>query len=262
MELADEIVVKRNSKFTRLARSSFSQLWKDENITSIGQKMINVEDLIRELILSEYINLDENKIQIVVENELSSFDMIICGNMPEKKVLEKSLRGYLSLINELLFKRFFLLKKIQEAFDKNIQILSRRLTKGDDREEHNRKEYILSCFDLIKVENLEKLDQVIEYKREETFLRSQRLLKIFQMEWEVIGEMKKKLEKLVDNCRICEKKVKVPDLKDHSKNCEKRFRLKDEIHELSKEFIEKVENFKELVKEKLKQEEQANIGSM
>lgn len=112
------------------------------------------------------------------------------------------------------------------------------------------------------MENLEKLDHVIDYTNEETLSRSQKLLKIYEMEWEVIGEMKKNLEKLVDNCRICEKKVKAHELIKHSKFCEKRFRIKDEIKTLGQALIDKVERFKEEVEEELQQEEQVNIGSM
>lgn len=133
---------------------------------------------------------------------------------------------------------------------------------AEDGEREAHKKYIKSCFDLIRMENLEKLDHVIDYTNEETLSRSQKLLKIYGMEWEVIGEMKKNLEKLVDNCRICEKKVKAHELIKHSKFCEKRFRIKDEIKTLGQALIDKVERFKEEVDEELQQEEQVNIGSM
>lgn len=118
-------MLKRHTKFARFACRSFSQLSKEENITSITQKIMSSEDLVRELILSEHVSIDENKIKEVVQRELSSFNVAVTGILSDKKVLEKSLRGYLSVINELLFKRFFLLKKIQEAFDQYIQVLSK-----------------------------------------------------------------------------------------------------------------------------------------
>ena len=112
---------------------------------------------------------------------------------------------------------------------------------------------------MIKSPNSETLDRVIDWTNGDLFHRNLNLLKIFESEWVIIGKMKKELEKLVDNCRICEKKVKVHNLIEHSKYCEKDYELKAEMRKMGMKFVEKAMKFYQVLVE---EESKSNIGSM
>lgn len=51
--------------------------------------------------------------------------------------------------------------------------------------------------------------------------------------------MKKDMDKLIENCRICEKRVKLPNLLEHTNYCEKNFQFKEKFDEIRKTIIEK-----------------------
>jgi hypothetical protein len=112
---------------------------------------------------------------------------------------------------------------------------------------------------LFQIKNVDKLERVWDWVSGELYERNTKLLDIYATEWQIIGKMKRELEKLVDNCRICEKKVKVHNLIEHSKYCEKRFKLRDEIKQTGSVFITKANEFYEIISE---QQTQSNIGSM
>ena len=258
MEMADELVLPSMSSKSKFPLISQATLPKEENVTSIFNNSMKLEDLIRELVLSSEINVNENHIENIVRYDLSNLNVRNNASLSEKQVLEMSLRGYLGIINELLYLRYSILHKIKEIFNVELNILSRCLMKGN-KNDYEQKTFLKSCFYLFKTKNVEKLETIWEHVSAELYERKTKLLEIYATEWQIIGKMKKELEKLVDNCRICEKKVKVHNLIEHSKYCEKRFKLTDEIKQTGHLFISKANEFYEIVAE---QRTQSNIGSM
>lgn len=103
------------------------------------------------------------------------------------------------------------------------------------------------------------LEEIIRLSNEEIYERNSKLMKTYLTEWTIIGKMKKELDKLVENCRMCEKKVKVPDLIEHSHYCEQNFKIKEKINDLAKDFIVKYKIFETCI---VKREAKSNIGSM
>ena len=64
------------------------------------------------------------------------------------------------------------------------------------------------------------------------------LVELFVKEWTIIGRMKRRLNKLIENCRICEKKIRVYDLITHSFHCERRLELREKSKPLISQFME------------------------
>ena len=126
MELGEELISKGSIKKKNYATQSFNRLKSRENVTSIGERMMNLEDLVRELLLSSNIYLNENQIQSIVEYDLSNMNIVGNNRMSDKKALQMSLRGYLGIINELLFMRHTLLQKLEENLGIYINIFSRK----------------------------------------------------------------------------------------------------------------------------------------
>lgn len=88
--------------------------------------------------------------------------------------------------------------------------------------------------------------------------RQSTMIELFVSEWTMIGRMKKRLNKLIDNCRICEKKIRVYDLLEHSFFCEKRLKLKEESKPLIPIFLGYCDSIMEYIKEWLAAYNKAN----
>jgi hypothetical protein len=123
--MADELVLGSISSRTKLPLISQTTLPKEENMTSIFNNAMKLGDLIRELVLSSEINVNENQIENIVRFDLSNLNVNNNANPSEKQVLEMSLRGYLGIINELLYLRYSVLQKIEEIFLVDLNILSK-----------------------------------------------------------------------------------------------------------------------------------------
>ena len=111
---------------------------------------------------------------------------------------------------------------------------------------------------LVKISQ-KNLEEIVRLSDEEIFERNSKLVTTYLTEWNIIGKMKKVLDKLVENCRMCEKKVKVPNLIEHSHYCEQYFQIKNKLNGLAKDFIAKYKIFETCI---LKREAKSNIGSM
>jgi D-ribose pyranose/furanose isomerase RbsD len=124
--MADELVFTCPSSTPKLPLKSQTTLPDVDNVTSILVKDMKLGDLIRELVLSSEINVNENDIENVVRSQLSNLNVNNNGSPSEKQVLEMSLRGYLGIINELLYLRYSVLQKIEEILNVNLNILSKK----------------------------------------------------------------------------------------------------------------------------------------
>lgn len=128
MEISTELVHSSSISRKSYNKRSFEKI-KDinENLTSIGEQVMKLEDLIRELILSSNIYLDENQMQNTVNTYLNKVFVLQNNSHNTRQVLEMSLRGYLGIINELLFLRHTFIRSLEETFGVYINIWSRRV---------------------------------------------------------------------------------------------------------------------------------------
>lgn len=89
-----------------------------------------------------------------------------------------------------------------------------------------------------------EINLFLENSQVEVTLRLVKLIETIILEWKVIGYLKKNMDKLIDCCRICEKKIRTLDLIEHSKFCEKLNHLKEQGQNYSSELIAEFENIK------------------
>lgn len=100
----------------------------------------------------------------------------------------------------------------------------------------------------------DKLIDILQTSEIEIRLRILKLFQIISNEWRILGKLKKEMNKLIDKCRICEKKVKVTDIIDHSYFCEIFDKMKDQ-----KDIVtSKIQNYFDKLKNSLQNHIQLN----
>lgn len=113
LEIREELLQVKPKRVTGIRRSStICSKELVHNMTCFGEKQWELSDLLRELLMGSEIYVDENIILDVVTNHLISLK---CGNqenLSEKQVIEMNLRGYLGILNELLYVRHSFVEKI------------------------------------------------------------------------------------------------------------------------------------------------------
>ncbi|MEM7515488.1 MAG: hypothetical protein AAF368_01000 [Planctomycetota bacterium] len=170
-------------------------------------------------------HIDENHVFDIAQDSLGQTG----ASTGETVSLAKALRGYLGLLNELYHSRFAFRKVGEERLG------PRRLR--------------ASMAGLLRAAP-GTVDQMLAEAREMLRERNKVLRSLFIDEWVAIGKMKRGVEKLIENCRMCEKKVKVFDLVRHSDLCERRFELKETMRALGTDFLRLSSRFVELLREK------------
>ena len=195
-------------------------------MTSIRFHNLDIKSLLRDLLLSSDIRVDENQVLNSVQGHLNEISKV-----RKTRCIQSALKGYLGMLNELFHIRHVFESKMQKYLE---------VYKFKTIEE---------CVFGSPINNVQLM---LEDAKIEISERSAILREIFTGEWTAIGKMKKDLEKLVENCRICEKRVKIFDLVKHSDICEGTFKLKEKINSFGNEFLLSEKKFNQYFDEKKK----------
>lgn len=195
-------------------------------MTSIRFHNLDIKSLLRDLLLSSDIRVDENQVLNSVQGHLNEISKI-----RKTRYIQSALKGYLGMLNELFHIRHVFESKMQKYL------------------EVDKFKTIEECVFGSPINNVQLMleDANIEISERSAILRE-----IFTGEWTAIGKMKKDLEKLVENCRICEKRVKIFDLVKHSDICEGTFKLKEKINSFGSELLLLEKQFNQYFNEKKK----------
>lgn len=227
-DMSENIIQSRTSGFSDI-KKSFSSTKEYRNMTSIRLHSTDIDIFLRNLLLSSKIIINENQVLDVVQAHLN--DVLSRSKKKSKKSLkvQRSLKGYLGFLNELLHTRHVFQVKMEERLKKS---------------EFN------STIECLMSSGTEDIQSMVQEVERVVRGRKKVLREIFRAEWVAIGQMKKDLEMLVDNCRICEKRVKVFELVKHSDICEVIFKLKEKLIFEGNEFLDLDEKFNELMKKR------------
>jgi hypothetical protein len=189
---------------------------------------MDLEIFFQEFILSsdQGYGIDENKLFEIVQANLNDLNANKRFYNKNSLKIQKTLKGYLGILNELYHVRHVFKTKYDEK-------LKKRSKKGVLKNLNN--------------SDINKMTVILEESKNEIIEREKFMINLFMAEWNAIGEMKKDMEKLIENCRICEKKVKIFDLVKHSHICEDQFKLKEKRKQQENEFGVLSGNLKELI---------------
>ena len=223
-EAPEKLIKSQTSRFSDLKKSLNSSLKEYKNMTSIRFQFLDIKLLLRDLLLSSDIQVDENQVLNSVQSHLNE----VSSNR-KTRCIQSALRGYLGMLNEL-----FHIRHVYES-------------KMDQYLEIRKFKTIEECVFKSPLNNVQLM---LEDANIEISERSGVLREIFLGEWTAIGKMKKNLEKLIENCRICEKKVKIFDLVKHSDICEGTFELKEKMNSLEVNFLDLEKQFNKFFEEK------------
>jgi hypothetical protein len=215
IDISDKLLPSQSSGFSEFKKSHSTQK-EYKNMTSIRLHPVDIELVLRNFILSSHIILDENQIWDVVQTFLNELSPKKKSKNRKNLIVERALRGYLGLLNEVLHVRHVFFSQIEKYLDES------------------QYEGKLEC--LLK-SSKDQLHQMCKGINFEIDTRNKIMREMFASEWMAIGNMKKDMEKLVENCRICEKRVKIFDLVLHSDLCEGYFKMKEDFDSIGKEFL-------------------------
>ena len=227
LDISDKLLGSQSSGLSD-TKKSLSRQHEYKNMTSIRLHPSDIEAVLRDLLLSSQALSDENQIWDVAQTFLNDLQPRARKKRNKHLLVQRSLRGYLGLLNEVLHARHVFHAKMQTHLG---------LKKYSTTRE---------CLYQSREEELRSLVKAVDF---EVGLRNRTLREMFAAEWAAIGQMKKDLERLVENCRICERRVKVFDLVRHSDLCEKYFKLKDQFFQVGRHFLGLSEKFGRFVHE-------------
>ena len=90
------------------------------NMTSISCRHLTLPELLRELIDSSEIYINENNVADSVNEYLNDICVPGSGRLDKSQLFQMTLKGYLGLLNELFYSRYAFLQKAHLVFGVNL----------------------------------------------------------------------------------------------------------------------------------------------